>query len=381
MQPAQFKSIFYWLLLLLLVSTIGCQPTTDSQSQHSPTRSDTQLVLNEAVLEQSNRQDGTIWKIGADSIVYSEDRQTATLNNVVGNLRQNGKIIFQIKAKTGEVRDNGNLILLKEDIVASDPRNNSAIYSGAMEWRPQENLLSIPEKLNGVRDDLKITANSGKYYTDRERLEIEGNVVATTTQPALQLKSDRLLWYIPNNSLESPGAVEIVRYDTDYTVTDRLVGDRADVDLDSDTATLKDNIELITLKPQLQVATNFFTWNYRERLGKTDRPIQILDRQRQISLTGNAGEIDFSQQIAKLQNGVKGINQPRGSQIYARQLNWNIDTERVEATGNIIYEQTDPQARLTGDKAVGTLNNNQIVVTSDGKQQVTTVIENRIEPN
>ncbi len=153
MQSAQFKNVFNGILLLLLASVFGCQPATDSsQSQKSETRSDTQLVLNEAVLEQSNRQDGTVWKIRAGNIVYSEDRQNATLNEVVGNLLQDGKIIFKIKAKTGEVRDNGNLILLKEEIVASDPRNNSAIYSIAMEWRPQENLLLIPEKLSGVRD-------------------------------------------------------------------------------------------------------------------------------------------------------------------------------------------------------------------------------------
>lgn len=383
MQFAQFKiNVFKGIFLLLLVSVFGCQSTTDSsQYQKSETRSDTQLVLNEAILEQSNRQDGTVWKIRAGNIVYSEDRQTATLNKVVGNLLQNGSIIFKIKAETGEVRDNGNLILLKEEIVASDPRNNSAIYSSAMEWRPQENLLLIPEKLSGVRDRLKITANSGKYYTDRESLEIEGDVVATATQPALQLKSDRLVWQIASEEVESPGAVEIVRYDETQTVTDRLVSDRGLVNLAENTATLNDNIELITLEPQLQVATDSFTWNYRERIGKTNRPIQILDRQRQISLTGNAGEIDLPQKIAKLQNGVRGIDRQQGSQIYARQLNWNIATEEIEATGNIVYEQSDPKARLTGEKAVGILKNNNIVVTSDGKQQVTTTIDDRIDRN
>ncbi len=48
----------------------------------------------------------------------------------------------------------------------------------------------------------------------------------------------------------------------------------------------------------------------------------------------------------------------------------------MEATGNVIYEHADPQARLTGDKAVGTLSDNNIIVTSEGKNQVTTEIDN-----
>ena len=371
----------YVLFSLLIISIVGCQPsTTDSNSppraRERESRLDTQLVLNNAVLEQSNKQEKTVWKIKADNIVYSEDKEIATLNKVVGNLWQDGTIIFKISAKTGEIRDNGNIILLNEKIIASDPRNGSIINTDAVEWRPQENLLLIKEKLNGTHPNLQVTAESGKYFTDIEQLEIQGDVVATTNQPSLQLKSDRLEWSIAQNEVKSPGAVELIQYNEAQTITDKLVSDRAQVNLVSKTATLNKNIELITLDPPLQVATDFFSWNYGTRVGKTDQPIQILDRDRQISLTGNKGEINLQQQLAKLQDGVKGINQQEVSELYARQLIWQIDSEKVEATGNVIYEQADPQARLTGEKAVGTLSDNNIIVTSEGKNQVTTEIDN-----
>ncbi|MGB5635366.1 MAG: LPS export ABC transporter periplasmic protein LptC [Waterburya sp.] len=364
---------------MLIISIVGCQPSIPDSNQterERESRLDTQLVLNNAILEQSNKQENTVWKIKADKIVYSEDKQIATLNKVVGNLWQNGTIILKISAKTGEIRDNGNIILLNEEIIASDPRNSSIINSDAVEWLPQENLLLIKEKLNGTHPNLKVTAESGKYFTDIEQLEIQGNVVATTHQPSLQLKSDRLEWDIAQNQVKSPSAVELIRYNENQTVTDKLVSDRAQVNLASNTATLNKNIELITIDPPLQVATDFFMWNYQQRIGKTDQPIQILDRERQISLTGNKGEINLQQQLAKLQDGVKGINQQEVSELYARQLIWKIEAEEVEATGNVIYEQADPQARLTGEKAVGTLSENDIIVTSDGKKQVTTVIDN-----
>ncbi|MCC0175491.1 LPS export ABC transporter periplasmic protein LptC [Waterburya agarophytonicola K14] len=351
-------------------------PPDPSPQNLRESRLDTQLLLNNAVLEQSNRQDNTVWKIKADSIVYSEDKQTANLDRVVGNLLQDGKIILKISANKGEVKDNGNVIIFNENIMASDPRNDSAIESNFVEWRPQENLLLIKEDLNGIQDNLKVTAQKGKYFTDTEQLEVEGDVVATTEEPGLQLKSDRLLWNIPQNKVTSPGAVDIVRYDEKENVTDKLVSDRGEVDLTANVATLNDNIELVSLEPNIQAASQSFIWNYQQRVGQTDKPIQILDRDRQISLTGNQGEINLQQQIAVLKDGVRGINRREASELYARQLTWTMESEKVEAIGDVIYEQADPQARLTGEKASGTLGNNIIVVTSDGKKQVTSIIKN-----
>ena len=371
---AKSKNQLNILLTVVLVLTFGCQTSTpDANQPVSDTRSDTQLVLNNAVLKQSNQN--KLWKIKADRIVYSEDKQTATLDKVIGNLLQDDKIILKISANKGTVSDNGNLILLNGDIIVSDSRNDSVINANAIEWRPQENLLLIKDDLAGIYPNLRITATEGKYFTDRESLEIQGNVIATTNQPSLQLKSDRLMWDIPQEKITSPDALEIVRYDK-KTITDKLTSDRAEVNLTENTVVLNENIELITLDPQLQMATDSLTWNYQQRTGKTDRPIQIVDRDRQISLTGNGGEIDLVRSIAKLRNGVKGISSSKPSELYARQLTWNIDTEKIEATGNVIYEQSDPQAYLTGEKAAGTLGDNDIVVTSDGKQQVTTIINN-----
>ena len=365
------------MILLLIINLLGCQTATpDADQTEQEVRSDTQLVLNNAILEQSNKQENTVWKIKADNIVYSEDNQTAVLDQVVGNLWQNGAVILKISAKTGEIIDNGNIIFLNREVILNDPRNGSVINSDAVEWRPQENLLLIKEKVTGNHPNLKLTAESGTYLTDVEQLEIQGNVIATTKHPSLQLTSDRLKWNIAQNLVESPEAIKLVRFGKDQTITEKLVSDRAKVDLVDRTATLNHNVELVTADPQLQIASDLFVWNYQQRVGISEQPIQILDRDRQISLTGNKGEIDLQQQLAKLQDGVKGINRQKDSQLYARQLTWKIDREEVEATGNVIYQQLDPKARLTGEKAVGTLSNNNIVVTSEGKEQVTTVIDN-----
>ncbi|MEL6930620.1 MAG: LPS export ABC transporter periplasmic protein LptC [Cyanobacteria bacterium J06600_6] len=365
------------VLLLLPIVLWGCQPSNPNEDETSSvSRLDTQLILNNAVLEQSNKRSHTVWKIKAENIIYSDDRQVATLTKVVGNLLESGTTILKLSAETGEIRDNGNIILLNGSVIASDPRNNSIIKSEAVEWRPQENLLLIPQTLSVTNPNLQVISDSGKYFTDTEKFEIQDNVVATSKQPGLRLDSDRLEWQIPQSLIISPGAVKLVHYNEQQTITERLVSDRAELNLDLNQAILSQNIELISADPPLQLATDALTWNYQQRLGKSDRPIQILDRGRQISLTGNRGKVNFIEQLATLQNGVQAVNKLNASKLYARQLTWQMNTESVEAQGNIVYEQSDPKASLRGEKASGTLGNNNIVVTSDGKKQVTSVIEN-----
>ena len=365
------------LLVILIFGVYGCGSKSQTLSSNNlPERSSTQLVLNNAILEQSNERDNTVWKIKAKSIVYTEDKQKAILEKVTGNLLQEGKVILQISAKSGEVLDNGNLILLKDKIVAKAPHNGTVVRSNAIEWRPIENVLIAAESLTATHAEMEVVAKSGKYYTDRQSLELENEVIATTFNQSLQLTSDRINWDIPQNIVTSPGNLKIVRYQEDEIVSDRLVADSGQVNLTKKIATLTNNIELISLTPRLQVATNSLIWNYEQRFGKTEQPIQIIDRDRQLDITGNQGEVDWQKQIARLSNGVKGINSKNSAQLHARELVWNLNTETIEANGNVAYQQTDPEVSLTGDKAVGNLEKKNIIVTTDrGNKQVTSVIK------
>jgi LPS export ABC transporter protein LptC len=375
----------FWLVGVLLLYLTGCRSHSPPKTQQSietkspvSAHSETRLVLNNAVLEQSNVEGGTLWKLKAENTVYSDDQKIAYLDQVTGNLLQNNQLILQLSGKKAEVQDNGAIIFLRDEVIVTDPRNGAILRSDEIEWRPKENLLIVRKNLTGTHPQLSITAEEGKYYTDTSTLELQRNIIANTQEPPLQLKTEHLKWQIPQQQIFSDRNLEIVCYQGE-NVTDRLVADKGEVDLAKKTITLHNNIELFSLKPQLQIATNFISWNYKTRIINTNQPIQILERQRQLTVTGNQGEIDLQQQVARLDNGVKGINPSKQSELYARQLIWNIATETVEAIGNVIYEQTNPQMNLTGDRAVGKLTENKIVVSSDNqtKKQVTSVISDR----
>ncbi len=366
------------MLPLLLFSVVACQQADSNtpSSGISLERSQTQLMLNNAILEQSNPENNTVWKIQAKSSLYTEDKQIAHLQTVTANLLQDDNIILRVSADTGEVRDNGNLIVLKNNIIAQDTRNGVIVKSDEIEWRPMENLLAIRKNPFGIHPNLEIKATEGIYHTDTQSLELQKNIVATTIDPALQLECDRLVWQIPQQTLLSPLALQILRYQQNETVTDRLVADGGKVNLKTNIATLNNNIELVSLEPHLQMATDSLSWNYQTRIVNADKPIQIIDREHTIDVTGNQAEVDLNQNIARLNDGVKGINRQNNAQIYAQQLIWNIDTEVIEAIGNVVYQQSNPKVDLTGEKAVGKLAEEQIVVTGNKQKQVISTIIN-----
>jgi LPS export ABC transporter protein LptC len=366
-----------------LLFVVACQPAqSPSNSAKSETktenRSETKLILNDAILEQSNETGTISWKIQAKSTVYTEDKQTAYLESVTGNLIENGRIVLQISGDRARVNDNGNFILLEGNVIASDPRNGAVVKSNSIEWRPKENLFIVPNNLTGNHKNLQIKATTGKYFTSRESLELSEGAVVTTFQPSLQLKSDRLTWHIPQKSITSTTPINIVRYDR-HIVTDRLTAEAANLDLGKSLATLTKNIELISLNPQLQIATDSLLWNYQTRLIETDKPIQIVDQINRLTITGNRGTLDLAAEIAKLQNGIEGINTRDSAYLYARELIWQIKPQTVEANDDIIYRQNNPQLELTGDKAIGNLQNNHIVVSSHTgqKQRVISTINDK----
>ena len=366
--PSVTKGLFY---LVLLGGITACKSASIEEKQSDKSndlgRPETQFILDNAILEQSNTQGNIVWKVKSEKTVYSQDRQTAKLEKVTANLIEDEQVILQLSSKRGEIRQNGSVILLQDQILVTDPRNQAVVRSKEAEWRPSEQILLVRNGIKGSNENLEVEADSGKYSIDKERLELSGNVVGTTIEPSLRLKTDHLTWLIPQQKVIAPRPLEIVRYQDDR-ITDRVVANRGEVDLQQHILSLQQEVEMRSLAPSLRIATNSVKWNYQTRVVTSEQPIQIIDLDNKLDIIGNKGTIDLNRQIANLDDGTKGINNRNQSQLYARQLTWYIPTEKVEATGNVIYQQADPPLKLTGDKAIGKLKNNSVVVTNNNRQ-------------
>jgi lipopolysaccharide export system protein LptA len=292
---------------------------------------------------------------------------------LTGDLFENGKIVLQVSAAKGEVERGAEKIILKEKVIATDTRSQAIIKSELAQWYPQKNLLVIPKKLTGDRPDISVSAQMGTYEAKLQKLNLKGNVIANHKNPKLQLKTEELAWEISQQQINSDRPLEIWRYQG-KTIVDRLVGDRSRISL----AVIENNVKLKSLKPNLEITTDILAWNYTTRLVIADKTVQIYDLIKDITLVGERGQVDLERSIATLRNGTQAIDRRQSSVLNADNLVWYFDKNTLEAIGNIKYRQERPKLTLIGDRAMGNLKSNQIIVTSkQGKQVETKIIPER----
>ncbi|AFY79419.1 MAG: LPS export ABC transporter periplasmic protein LptC [Hydrococcus sp. C42_A2020_068] len=366
------------LLAILLLSLGACQqqreqPEKVDNNSSPASEPETRLVLNNATLEQSNNRGQPLWKIQVEKASYSPDRKMAQVSKIRGNLYQDGKVVLQVSADTGEIYRDGEQIFLKKNIIATDPRNGAVIRSEEVEWRPKEDVLMARQNLRGSNAKFNALAKEGKYYTRQERLELIGNIVATAKEPQLQLKTEHLNWNISQDKVIGDRPLTMVRFQ-DKTVTDRVAADRGEVNLRIASTTIQDRVEFRSVDPPVQIAADTVTWNYRNRLVLSNRPVRLYHYTEQVTITGNQAQVDLAKEVARLKGGVRGYGSRNQAKLYSREMTWYVSSQRVEAVGNVIYEQADPQFNVTGDRAVGRLQDNNVVVSGNSQDRVVTEI-------
>ncbi|MDJ0597332.1 MAG: LPS export ABC transporter periplasmic protein LptC [Crocosphaera sp.] len=364
-----------WLkgvILVLLLSLVACQSNQQASQTletSGETRDETNLKLENATLEQSNAEGEILWKIQVDEAKYSPDRKTANLTAVKGNIFQDGKVVLRVKSDYGVIQRDGAEIFLRDNVVAVDPRNKAVLRSEEVEWQPEASLLTVRKNVRGSHPQLEASANEGKYNTREQKLELTGKIKATSEQRQLQLKTEHLIWEIPKQTVIGDRLLTMIRF-KDKTITDRLVANRARVLLDKKQIIVKENVEYKSIQPPLQIATNEIIWHYQTRQVYSNQPVQLVQYVQNITITGNKGHVNLAENMAYLKGGVQGISQMNDSKLYANNLTWNVIAQTIEADGNVIYEQNqNPKFNLTGEKAVGTLVDNNIVVTNSDRQE------------
>ncbi len=332
------------------------------------------LTFNDVTLDQFDEQGRPVWKVKAQQAVYSKDKKTAQVQTPVGALFQDGKPIYNITALKGEIQQDGKQLFLKGQIVATDPRDGLVLRGSELEWRPKEDLLIVRNHLIGNHKQLQIVAQEARVFSRSSRVELRGQVVAIVTDPAMRVRTEHLIWQIREQKLNGDTGVQIDRYQN-QTVTDRAAANQAEVDLKSRIATLRQNAQLALVDPPLQVASNDLNWNLNAQTVVADQPVRMVQRQHNLTVTADRGRMDLQQKIVYLDSNVYGVGQ-RGQSLNATHLIWYLPNQLVDAEGNVVYHQAEPPASFVGQKAVGKLQDQSIVVSGgiSGSRVVTEIV-------
>ncbi len=349
-----------FFLLTALVSCGGKSPPASQQNTAGSSNQDSNLTFFDVTLEQADEMGRPIWKVQAKTAKYTKEKQIGQAESPYGELYQDGKVVYQIKADVADIEQDGKQLFLKGKIFATDPSNGIVLQGNELEWRPQEDLLIIRNQINGTHKQLQAVAQEARVKTREQRMEFSGGVIANSADPQLQVRTEHLIWKIKEEKLIGDRPIQIDRYKNNK-ISDRGKGNAAEVNLKTKIATIQKNAQLELLDPPLQIASNSMTWNMNTETVTTNSPTRMFQRVENVTVTANQGEMKIPQKTVYLTGNVNAVGQRRQS-LRSNTLTWYLDNKLVEAQGNVVYRQLDPPLNFAGETAVGNLQTENIVV-------------------
>ncbi|MBF2057982.1 MAG: LPS export ABC transporter periplasmic protein LptC [Cyanobacterium sp. T60_A2020_053] len=368
-----YKKIFFLVFLVLITACQNNSSPPITQPENNNQEVSQGISLDNATLEQSNNDGANFWRLRVGKVTYSEDNKIANIENITGNLFQDGEIILKFQANEGSVINDGEKIILNGDILAIDTRNQIEITGDNLTWQPNEKFFVLDQNVEINRQDIRLKSQQVKYYTEVEIIEVNQDIIAQYSEPKLTLKTENLIWQIKEEIVNITTFLTLNRLEKD-NVIEYLTAEEGKINLQDKQVFLIDNVAYKSIVPPLEASSPAMTWDYGQRIISTDQKIRLVDTERKIIAMGNQGKVNLTDNEVFLTNNVYGESDENQAKIYADNLTWNIDNGKIVADGNVIYEQLNPELTFRGARAEGSLSDKNIVVISESNQKVVTTI-------
>lgn len=371
------------LLAVLIITSAGCRQGNRgverlAEDSSAAQQVNSNLVFNNITLEQADESGKAMWKVKAEQVTYSPDQKVAEVTDPDGELYQDGKAVYRVQGEKGEVRKDGDRIFLRGNVVATDIQSGAILRGNELEWLPRKDLLIVRGNVRGTHPELQASANEARVSNRQRQIELTGAIRATTLdEPTMKLQGQHIVWKLDQKMVISDRPI-LVQQIQSGKVTDQAESNRAEVNLQAKTVKLLQNAVLTLADPPLQVSGNSLLWNVNQQTLISDQAVTAVQRQEQVTLTANQGRMEFKPKVAYFTGNVRATSQQNRSLLTSDNLTWNIDTQRVEATGNVTYNQPDPPATLRGPKAIGRLKDRTIVV-SGGRVETQIVPQGELD--
>jgi LPS export ABC transporter protein LptC len=361
---------FGWGIALLGIG--GCSYLAKPQSSApKPSKIEAKLELDNLSFEQVDKQGKPWWKVRAERGVYAPDRKVAKVTNLSGDLYQDGRVILHVTAKTGEVEQAGEKVILRGDVVTHETRNNLVIIGQQVTWQPKSDLLTIRDRVQANHPKFQANANEGEYLSRKQQLDLAGKITAFSKDPRLAMQTEHLTWRVKTQKVSGNLPVQAQRYQADR-VTSQVTANSFDSALDRQTIDLHGNVRLNAITPLIQVDGESFSWNFDRELVTADRPLTIVHQQEAVTFNADGGELDLKSSTATLTGNASGAATRNQAKLHADKLVWQMTSQQIVGTGNVVYQQVNPLIKFTGSRGIGRLQDQSISVSSNGKQQVRT---------
>jgi LPS export ABC transporter protein LptC len=363
------------IAIAIAFSGSGCY-NRGKKTEPTPTPSaiEAQLSLSDLSLSQVDKTGKPAWKIRAEKGVYTPDRKKAKVTNLQGELYQDGQIAIRLTAKSGEVEQDGQKVILRGDVVATETKNSLVLSGQEVEWQPNEDLLTIRDRVRAVHPKVQTTAQQGTYRTRSAKVELSGNIQAVYLEPSVYMQTEKLTWLVNKSEIIGDRPVQLQQYQAQKIIA-TASANGVSSNVDRQIIRLNGDVRANNFDPPIVATTESVIWTLPTQIITANRPIQIVHKQEQATFNGDRGEVNLAAKTATLSGRARGIATRNRSQLQAEKLIWQMTSQQIIATGSVAYQQTNPEIKFTGTRGVGKLQDQSIVVTSDNSRGVQTEID------
>ena len=244
------------------------------------------------------------------------------------------------------------------------------------EETPEETPTRSPVTISDPQ--MQAIAQSLVVNNKQDRVTMSGNVVAKSrVEPWTTFASEVLIWLTDKSLLKADQPLTVERFATgDYkTLTERLIGRSGIAQLDKNIVTIEKSVQLESLAEGLKIQSNRAVWNVSAQTVTMNQPVNIAQPARQLTASANRANVNLAKQIIHLIGNVRANGKENDTRLTAEQVTWVVPTQQVEARGNVRYQQAaNPNATLSGPRAVGNIENGTLTVIGNASRDVVTEI-------
>ena len=369
----QNSSILLSLLVTLFLGITACNQQNQSQENISNEVRESDLTLNDVTLEEASEAGEMLWRVKSKQAAYVKNQELVRVTKPEGELFRDGKLAYKITALQGEVYQNGDRILLIEEIEVYDIHNQIIIRGKQLEWLTEPGIIIVRNNITGNNEQLQASSQMAKVISLEKRIEFYDQVVIMFKEPVLKIQTDQLFWEIDKKKLIANKPIKIEEL-KDQKVIGIAYGEESEFNLESQIATMKKNVQLLRINPKIQISSDLMIWNMPQDLIDSPGPITVLEKGEKVVLQANKGQGNFQKNTFVLSGDVVGVGQQNQAQLNSDRLTWYSNNQTFEAEGNVFYRQVDPPFNVRGPRAVGQLKNEKVIIQGGNSNVVTEII-------
>lgn len=335
-------------------------------------------TFGQVTFTQADAQGRPTWTLKGQQANYQKENKQALITQPRGMFFENGQGIYDLVAKSGQAQNDGQTFVLQGGVVVRDLRDGSVLKGEEGEWRPEANQLILKRNVIGTRADLQIQGDEGQLFSKRNEVKLRGGpIVAVMGKQRLRLTTTQLHWSIAAQRLRSDQLVNGEQYSAKdpKALTGRVKAQGFEADLATEIVTLKGQAWLQFLKPALDISSDQIRWDIPKNQASSPVPLTVVNRTDALTTKASQGTIDLTQNIVTLTGSVDTVATARQATLKADRLVWALDSQQMQAEGNVHYIQTKPPFDVTGPSATGNLTTQDVVVTGSTMQPATLLLE------